>query len=98
MDNYGVFYVVSKVTKRYISMVNNGVDMTREQQINLVKYAVGGLTQQQAEAIADLCLTAKARGDNAAVWHQSAIYFGRKCNCMPCNPNRKTRPFRAHSL
>ena len=39
-------------------------------------------------AIAQRCADAEASGNNAAVWHQSAIHFDRPCQCFACRPAR----------
>ena len=64
---------------------------TLQQRIALVHSSIGGLTRDQAAAIANLCQSADAKGENSSTWHQSAIYFGRPehCNCADCVKLRK---------
>ncbi len=71
--------------------------MTRAETIALCNWAVGGLTPEKAEALADKVIAARARGENASVWHQCSLMFGHKCNCAQCNP-RPNRAFRDHTV
>lgn len=58
--------------------------MTNEQWVNLVRVSVRGVTVDQARAIAARCAEAEQHGGNSAVWHQSALFFNNKCNCVRC--------------
>jgi hypothetical protein len=63
------------------------------EQILLVQSVVMGVTPEQAKAIAQFCLNAEAKGENFAVWHHSAMYFGNadRCNCFTCAEKRKKK-------
>jgi hypothetical protein len=50
----------------------------------LARTAIRGLTQEQADIIGKMSFDAEAAGQNPAIWHQSALLFGHKCNCVPC--------------
>lgn len=69
-----------------------------EQRTNLVLWSVGGLSREQAGVIAQMCQDAEQRGENSAVWHQSALYLGNKCNCVKCSPNAPKGRFAFKSI
>ena len=47
--------------------------------------AIHGINDLQADAIAALSLVAEMKGENPAIWHSTATYFGTKCPCGPCS-------------
>lgn len=57
---------------------------TAAQWVDLVRVAVRGVTDEQAVAIGAMCFDAERAGENPAVWHQSALFFGNRCNCAVC--------------
>ena len=57
---------------------------TLDQLIELADSVLYRITREQAEAIGKAAFEAEAAGENSAIWHQSALYFGYKCNCVPC--------------
>ena len=59
---------------------------TIEQKTELVLGAVRNITRAQAIDLAAMCLLAETLGINASVWHNSALYFGHRCNCGQCHP------------
>lgn len=66
--------------------------MTKElqQAQDLVLCNVMRVTHEESLAIATNILAAREKGENASVWHQTAIYFGKPCHCAPCSSAPKT--------
>lgn len=46
-------------------------------------------SEPHVTAIAERCHETESRGGTAAVWHESARYFGHPCNCVPCARKRR---------
>lgn len=46
---------------------------------------------EDVQAIAMLCMAAQERGEHAAVWHETARFYGymHRCNCFPCAKKRE---------
>lgn len=62
----------------------------RQYQLNLVAMGTHGVGADDREAIADLCIAARKRGDeNITVWHHAAAYFGTECQCVTCTTQRQ---------
>ena len=62
--------------------------VTLERFTEIAKCAIRNITDEQAEAIGKLSFEAQASGNVSNIWHSSSRYFGHKCNCAVCNPNR----------
>jgi hypothetical protein len=56
---------------------------------HLVQTNIRNVTPEQALSIAQMCQDAERKGENCGVWHQSARYFGHRCNCVPCRREQR---------
>lgn len=57
---------------------------TPEQWADLVRVAVRLPEPADAVKIGLMCFEAERDGRNPAVWHNSAKFYGTRCNCVPC--------------
>lgn len=63
-------------------------DRTQQYWTDLVRVGVRLRDSFDADEIGRLCFEADQSGDNPAVWHMAAKFYGTPCHCAKCAPRR----------